>query len=955
MFGSDPDDAHSHSVPAGIVSPDYATTKTVEVCVNGVKQVIVIPQARSSDTVTTTATSTVYLQSQFSAPSLSSTIARVPANSVPDDVKLLAESCLREASSCVSSSVNPAVFSSVTNGHMPGHTSVSTGFASQNSVVSQMPALYQMFRMSQSCAPTGVTQNPHFPVVNLPYNRNRVENQATITSDTAPPRTLADIHSLSPPALRGYPFPPQQPNSTLSLPPLPCHPFFRTAGRNVPVPSQYSVQHVFSNTRQVPLMSQSMLQMAHMYEGSSAAAVQNYLHRDPAAAIPQLRSDSSLPHHHGSNYQLLPTFQDYFYRKRGVMPQHSAHGMQVNSGSSQMGYRVPQSGPHLFTGHDMTYSQRPFPVNSNEVQTPYRNLSLPRPVLHTHSDTSAAKKGGRRKAPAYTGFRNSDINNRLRSRLFESQKNILGAPQSQPLTSGISHCARPAVCNATASTNVAAFTLPNQAQRQQNSAGLNIMHPRPLPAVALTTSVAASSVTGEIERENTHFNGSLTSFQPVCVPNNLPVTMDHPVMGSEAFATTSTISVAASFVMAKIERESTHFNGSSSSFQPVCVPNNLPVTMAHPLRVSGAFATTSTETVFHPLAAMQSSSVSSAGRLTLDTLRFNTGSAASVPSNTSSTPSCSLSSLLTTDLFLRTSHALAHSGLAASCSDAARQTGQGVEVRSTLLGADTTGNLESLPADLMVENAESESLLMSFCNMFEQSTDERHPPSSMPAVSDAVKNSLYNGELLRNNVPCSEAAERGLQFAKSLGKGRHFAEQQREEQAGKKRRRTRLTSLEVADDSNSSESWRPGSQSESSEYQTPSSPNPSLSSLSQYSDDFVVDTKRAKKQRKATRGKQKLPLHHSVCSAPRRDRAVVYNLQRAASQQCSVMLERLNLQGRNSLSVHLVDSFVCCPHPQIGKRTKRVVSSDSECSAVDQQPAKKTRIKVPRIEDSESS
>jgi len=391
----------------------------------------------------------------------------------------------------------------------------------------------------------------------------------------------------------------------------------------------------------------------------------------------------------------------------------------------------------------------------------------------------------------------------------------------------------------------------------------------------------------------------------------------------------------------------------------------------------------------------------------------------SVPSSYSSASNPQLLELLSTDTFAPNSdHSVVSS---ARTLDRDQPSDVVAEVETSHLGHNSN-DLASLPVDVMVETSESESLLMSFCNMFEQSNtaaQDHQPQQSAAAIPSTVTSSTAasfatNSVEARISSASIEMAQRGLQFAKSLGKGRHFAAEMRERHQGRKRRRTQLTSLEYADDdSNSSDSWHPEDtqSTESSDYQSVSSPSATTTSsttestVSPVSDESVgvseesgesqvVGRQRRSKRRRVTRANQRQSSRHShhhhrcycsswphrhdrdcYCAArPHRHRRDNYSsahceqelpvdkspsLQSALTRRCSVLLERLQLHGRYSINVHHLPSFICCLAPgqrrYFVKPIRRLASTDSESSSESYRSIKKLRVKFLRVEDTESS
>jgi len=970
-----------------------ATTKAVEVCVNGVKQVIIVPLALSSDNVTTVS-STAFMSGSLTSSSLSPVISNI--DNRPDDVKLLAESCFQMTSSSISSFGKPALFSTVTN----GCTNVSAGYtnhtvppfsvgrmsfanspaelpqnqyaaaASQfhvNSVSNRptlpstiIPYLSPSFpahpSLSTSMLPMNVfppaqqssstpQQHPFMfsPGINTvpPFDMNSISDKVTLPSTVIPhpSPSFPSVPSLSTPVLPMNVFPQQSSNNPRQ------QPFMFSPDVNNLLPFQIQpdlncLQHLLPSTvSQSPWTSFHPLQMRPTYGRTTAAmdtAINNYTQPGPTIAAHQSTFDLSLTNHCGTDYRnFLPSLQravtpdfpvndpsihiqQYLLRKRGMLPQNSAQGMQLDVGN----YRMPQFDPRLLASAGMPF-QRPPPFNTNEVQSNYPDPSSAFTGSHfsqfnTNSGTSLKRKGVRKHAAVRKSHKNSVTNNIVHPMLSVSQGTVpLGSADAcreplQPLNSSILHHVTSTVCKSAGSN--AASMIPNKSELLQNN--VNTSGCRPVAAV----------------------------------PNDLQVTMNltrpasPPVMTVAATVATCVTETANLSVPPQIII-------STSYCQPVSgISTDLQVTenQTQPTSVTVVATATSSE----PTVTTYVTETTCHSTAMLDTLLFNVRSeptARSVPSSCSLTSNPSLSNLLATDLFPLNSVSVADSSHFVTASDTVQRSDANLEIDNCQLGTgiDSSIDVGSLPADVMGETAESESLLMSFCSMFEQSNaaDQQHS-AEVPSLlmSDGINDSLKNSEQQKDSSvsdyrPNAEA--RGLQIAKSLGKGRHFAEemqQRRQERAGKKRRRMRLTSLEVADESNSSDSWHPDSHSESSEYQTPSSPTPSpVSSVSRSSDDFVVTTQKTKRQRMIL-SKQK---RSSLRTDPKWEKAAVHKSPRAVTQKCTVVLERLQLEGQHSVNVRLAGSLVCCPLRNSIKPTRRIASSDSDSSATDWQPTQK--------------
>jgi len=1008
-----------------------AATKAVEVCVNGVKQIIIVPSALSSSNVTTVSSAT--FPPGYPSPSSSSSVV----DNLPEDVKLLAESCIQVTSSSSLSSIGkPATFSATTN----GYTQVSPAFTNHTA----LPASYQLFSMSHVPFTSSLAEVPrkYHPFVEASplFSMNSVGNRPTLPSSIiqhpvpsfpAVPRLPTSVLSTCgfPPAqqssstmslptltLPGCGFPTaQQFSNTLSLPTPLQQPFAFSPSGSTVLPSQIQPGLNFMQQQQRALPSYGPLPMgppnrrnALNYQQPCPTMTTNQTAFDPSLAnrlgtdnyrhfLPSLRSTFTpdLPIN-GSPFQ----FQDYLLRKRAVLQQNMSQGSQIDVGN----YRMSEFDPTRFTGRGMTF-QRPPPVSASEVRMSYISVpNLPWGFTDSHMSqsnlnlgTSVMRKAARKPRSGLTSHKCSVSNNNVQ-------------PLSlQPSNISVSNHTTSALYRTTA--NQAAVMIPNQSEQPRNSvsasysrpaAGIstsiqvttNVTHFVSLPASTIasapvTTTSAAYQMTANKaalmipnQSEQPQNSISALSCQPAAgISANTHVT---PNVTHSVFLSAATIS--ASVATVALHALKTHNNlaaliqriTSSSCTPPVSgvrtdlqvtvnqtQPAFLPVTAVAASSVS-TVATYVTETTCHPTAVMQASAAVESNlseSLPHDTLLFDIGSdltAASVPSNCSLTSNPSLSNLLSTDLFPLNSVCVSDSGHTVTESDTVQRTRTDLGIGTSHLGDNSSNfnDLGSFAADVMADTAESESLLMSFCNMFEQSDAARQPSdgvSSLP-TSAGVKDGLQNDEQLKDSSIGVYHAERGLEFAKSLGKGRYFAEemrQRRQEQASGRRRRRWLTSLDFADESNSSDSWHPDGNSESSEYQTLTSP--ATSSMSQSSEDFVVDTRAAKQRRRTMQSKRKRSSHRIARATKKQSELAVHNPPFVATKECTVVCEQLQLWGQHSVNVHYVDKFFCCrPYSSI-KPVKRLSSSDSECSTADQPPIKKLRIKICPIEDTDSS
>ena len=949
------------------VEPSCATTKAVEVCVNGVKQIIIIPSALSSNNVTTVSSATFAPGYLSSSSSLSSAV-----DGLPEDVKLLAESCIQvTSSSSVSSIGKPATFSAPTN----VYTHVSPVFTNH----AALPSSYRLFNMCRApltSSSTEVPRNYHPFVEASPlFGMNSVGNRPTLPSSIIqhPAPSFPAVPGLPTPGVPGLPapavprlptpalpasgFPPaQQSSNTMSLPTALQQQFSFPPGGNTVLPSQNQPGlNLVPQQRQHALPSYGPPPMGP----TAVRNALNYLQPCSTMTTNQTAFDPSLANRLGTdNYrQFLPslqstftrdlpingppvTFHDYVLRKRAFLQQNIAHGLQIDAGN----YRMSRFDPPRFPGHGMSF-QRPPPFCANEIRTSYANAppnytNAPNPLWgftsshvsqsSANSGTSVTKKAARKPRTVPVSHKRSVDNNSVHPLLL------------QPSNTSVSNHVTSAVYQTAA--NETAFMIPNQIERPRNTVSASYHQ----PAAGISTSM---QVTPNVAHS-------------VSVPATTIASAAVAAVASRAMKTLSIAALLQKFTSSScippVSAVPTDLQVSVNQTQPAF----LPVTAIATSSVA-TVATYTTETTCHPTAVMQASAAvesNSSESLSHDTLLFDIGrdlTAASVPSNCSLTSNPSLSNLLSTDLFPLNSVSVPDVRPAVTESDTVQQTRTDLEVGTSQLGdnSNNSNDLESLAADVMAVTAESESLLMSFCDMFEQ-PDAAHPPSgvvpSLP-MSDRVKDGLQTDEQPKGSSIGIQHSERGLEFAKSLGKGRHFAEemrQRRQEQARGRRRRRRLTSLDVADESNSSDSWRPDGYSESSENRTVSSPAPS--SVSQSSEDFVVVTRPAKRQR-TMQSKRKRSSRRIARFAEKQRKSAVLSSPHPATKECTVVCERLQLQGQHSVNVHCVDRLFCCQPRRSVKLVKRILSSDSECSPADQPPIKKLRIRICPVEDTDSS
>jgi len=879
LFRSEHDEDNSKVPVIASAELSCATTTAIELCMNGVKQVIVVPLVQTSNDITTV-TSAAF-QSQC-LPSSSPVIDHVQLERVPDDVRLLAQSCVQESLSASVSNFDRFSISSLV---ASGQTCAST----TSCLIP--PSLYSSFsRMPTTISPAELPQNPSVTPFPLRYENS---NRAAVPSSVPysfPSFSVVSSLSYSVLPVGGFslalqsmcpvamPTPLQQPYTF----PQASNPVLQV---EIQPPNVNCMQHLFavpSSVSQAPWLSYNSWNMGvttPSYSGNIVAvdtAANNSVHSGTTIVPPWLQSDEHISNYHNflpslrsavapnlPENQPIPQFANYFARKRGVLPQNSAPGLQINNHGGLIGhnYRMMQYDPQ-FT------ARWPDPsVSSNDMQMRY------------------------------------DLTNQT--------------PPAPPVS-----------------------TSPVQIRRQK-------------PQISFINSFCrwTENRDKEMSRKKTVKKNS---------------------------ASNKTVHSVSSFLQQKVSSESDTGRQPSHPFAVSGIPTDLQVATSHTTSVVvtaspvAAITTNVSDTVSHPTAVIQSSvtaKFNSMKNLTADSLLFDIKSDVTTRSlsgdrNGSSLTSRELSRLLS----VGGADDADDSSQTEVGSDTRYQSDASLDNGSSQLG-DAFGDLDSLPADVMGETSESLSLLESFCDMFEKSDSARRrsAPVSCPIASDGPRSSLENCDQPSKETSASvnrEYTERCLQFAKSLGKGQHYAEEmrlQRQDQAKKRRRRTRLTSLEVADDSNSSDSWHPDSQSESSNYQTPtSSPVPSTaSSLSRSSDDFVVVTRQARqRQREIKRRKRKRSrsLHRTIYSSKSRKRVTTFrNWPLAVTQRCSVMLERLRMQGQQSVNVRLVDTLICCPQLSVSKPVQRIVSSDSEASAADMQPTVKVRTRVPRIRDSDSS
>jgi len=956
--------------------------------VNGVKQVIIVPLALPSNDVSTISSSTFLPLSSSSAVSI---------DSRPDDVKLLAEACVPVVtSSTVPSFVKAEVLSAATNSHIQV-------FAVSTNPTSAAPSPYQLFGTSHLPCTNSLVAAQQLHVNSV---RNRQMPLSTITPYPSP--SVPAVSTLPAPILPLCGFPPArhvttdrfiEQRSTVPLPIPPQQPF--------PVSfSLYRPLQLNSGLNSFRHMLPSMVTQAVPYSsvqmGSTCGRITN-TSLNNFYPLSQPSFDSSLTSSHVTNYQHFlpslqravtpnfpgnqPQLQQYLVRKRGIYPQYSAQGLPLDAGN----YCMPQFDPNFLPNNGI--AQKPLPVNANDMRAVYRNMPHPsRGVISSY---------------------------RLQSNLNSCSSNI-SKPHlmsTQLPNNGVLHSVVSAVCQMTESggASVRRRGTTDQLCRDQINGNrphlvssqlshTGISH----PALSALYQMAESRGITIMPKESEQ---ALSSSQLLCCQPVASIPID--VNPAQSTTLQTTVLTAPTAALSAYVTETTNMrvfpqiSTASSYFQHVPhVPSDLQVTVnpSQPMSVPAvAIATPSlrtvttyaTETNYRPAAAVQISATVKSNltkHSVLEALLCNVSSditLGSVPSNCSLTSDPSLSNLLSTSvdlLFSSTSASVANADRDSVTESSVVQngTGMGMEMVSSQSG-DNSNDLGSLPADVMVETTESESLLMSFCDLFERSdTAHQHLEgvSSRP-MSDTDKDSLINAERPKDsNVGVNQQKdERALQFAKSLGKGRHFAEE-----LNKKRRRSKLTSLEVDDEGNSSDSWHPDSHSESSEYQSPS-PAPSYessnsrpsshsessenqtptspahsteSSKSQSSGDFVASSRQSRKRQKThSKSKRKMrSLCHVACAAKKRRNSAVLISPCAVTKKCTVLLEQLQLQGQHCVNVHHIDRLICCQRHNIAETAARqFVSSESESSTADCPPIKKLRIKTTRciIEHSDSS
>jgi len=909
------------------------TTKAIEVCVNGVKQVIIIPQAPSSNDITTVSTA-AFLPSCLTFP-LSSSVG----DTTPEDVKLLAESCRRVSSPLPVSSFNKC------NVSLAATTGCVQGSASAPSQTILPPPPYPMFGINRMPYANSLSDSPRHPFMPAApqFYPNPCDNRATFPPGAIPQfsptfpvnSSLATNPLLS--TMLGLP-PAQQ--SSCPVPPHQPFPFAPTENLVLPGPQ---IQRHFNHfqhplqmpTNQAPWSSYSLPPMRPTY-GSRDTAVNGvnnsypYLPYGPVIPPLPLPRDLSLSNHRSIDYRrFLPPhlcmnqLQDYLTRKRGVLPQNS-HVNGTGEPLTVPNCYIPQLDPRFFanTGSGMP-ACRPPPVTANALRAAIASNQ-------THSWQSTAGH------LSTQGKFNSVMSTSARRR-------------------GVTRAQAPSViCVAQTNSSSTSSSISSSFDAVSTSSETRVRFETPDVWCRLQTVGTSHCTTSPACQTRPALVISSPSDQPLNSPRQ-SVSVDYwkkqrergmwisNILQADQSGNMMSCSVTLSLTSSSSTCQTSHGTWISNMVQSAR-SGNMCCSVASTLASSSA--TVTTHAMETPVAA-----VSSASTLACDIA--SDLSVRSVPSNCSLTSNPSLSNLLASDLFpLNMSLAVTESG-------SVLQSGTAGDMATSQLG-DTLGDLDCLPADMMIETSESESLLTSFCRMFEQSNGPHLQPASSLVSSDCNSNKLSNSEPLKGVAAAAvqhKTSSRDLQFAKSLGKGRHFAEEMRrrhEGQTSRKRRRTRLTSLEVADDSNSSDSWHPDSQSESSEYQSPS-PAPSMqSSVSWSSDDFVVVSRPTKKQW-ITRRRRKRASRHVIWSADMLETTAVDVSPSVVTSQCSVVLERLRLNGQNSVNIHAADGLVCCQRRRV-KRLQRIVSSDSDGSAADSQPdRKRIRIKIRRIEDNDST
>jgi len=1002
-----------------------ATTRAVEVCVNGVKQVIIVPVAQSSNVINVVPSVSLPLSSSSS--SFSSVNGRLSLDDLPEDVKLLAEFYLPvTSSSSIPSFTTPAASSTATDGHSLGHTRSTAGLANDT-----IPAPYQMFstsRMPLMSAPTEVLQSLSVTTTQ-PNQLNSVNRMISPSFNVH--HHSPQFHPLSAPVLPTCGFTPAQQQSSATVPLQQMFPF--PAYRNTVLHGQVQpdLNHL---PRMLPVgvgeaswTPFSTLQMRPpTYRANNSTMdrmVNNCLQPAPTFTAQHPVSQLPLSNYCGTAYQhFLPSlqsainpqlspnqpaaqFQDYLWRKRGVLPQNTQRASPVDT----VAYRMPHLQSILGPGRGVTFERPVPPVSSNEMRTNYSNGSS-LSSLRVHSQTSARYRD-RRKHATVSVSGNSNISHSLpsMSQANMSSKSLVtqGESHQLPLTDTVSQIYAPIFYPPPAYSTV--LTTANHLGRLQHNIdsiiankssgrqlkvsntlysgpgvsnatiGATTVIPTPSRSLHVTsiaekpTSTVANKSSGhQWQFINTSYSGPGVSSATVGATTVGPTPSTSLHVTSIAAKPTSTLAATTYTVLtANLSALPQNRTNVLCSSRPVtCIPTDLQVTVNQtqpafvPITAIAMSSVTTvttyvTETTSRPIAAAEAS-VAAAKHLILSTILSEVSyEVASIPSSCTLTSNVGLSNFLSTDLFPPSLVSVA--GSVSGTLDATVQPASEVGTGTSQCG-DNSNDLGSLPADVMVDGAESESLLTSFCDMFEQSDA---PPQSSAGRSSVVTSDKVENAPQRKDVSVGvshESAERGLLFAKSLGKGRHFADEMRERRAGRrKKRRVRLTSLEFADESNSSDSWHPDSHSESSEYQSPSSPSPSTaSSVSQSSslDDFVVKSPHVRTRRMLhAKRKHSSPSYRVTPSVHQQSSSSVDKSAHAATQKCSVVLERIQLHGQCSVNVYqyLVDRYICSS----GVRSQqRVVSSDSECSTADDHSSavkKKLRAKILRVEDTDSS
>jgi len=813
------------------------TTKAIEVCVNGVKQVIIIPQAPSSNDITTVSTA-AFLPSCLTFP-LSSSVG----DTTPEDVKLLAESCRRVSSPLPVSSFNKC------NVSLAATTGCVQGSASAPSQTILPPPPYPMFGINRMPYANSLSDSPRHPFMPAApqFYPNPCDNRATFPPGAIPQfsptfpvnSSLATNPLLS--TMLGLP-PAQQ--SSCPVPPHQPFPFAPAENLVLPGPQ---IQRHFNNfqhplqmpTSQAPWSSYSLPPMRPTY-GSRDTAVNGvnnsypYLPHGPVIPPLPLPRDLSLSNHRSIDYRrFLPPhlcmnqLQDYLTRKRGVLPQNS-HVNGTGEPLTVPNCYIPQLDPRFFanTGSGMP-ACRPPPVTANALRAAIASNQ-------THSWQSTAghlstqgkfnsvmststKRRGVTRARAPSVIRVAQTNSSSTSSSISSSSDAVSTSSETRVrfetpdvwcrlqTAGTSHCTTSSACR----------TRP----------ALVISSPSDQPLNSSRQSVSVDYWKKQRER-GMWISNILQADQ---AGNMMPCSVALCLPSSSSACQTS------------------HGTWISNIVQAEQSGNMMSCSVASTLASSSS--TVTTHVMETPVAA-----VSSASTLACDIA--SDLSVRSVPSNCSLTSNPSLSNLLASDLFpLNMSLAVTESG-------SVSQSGTAGDTATSQLG-DTLGDLDCLPADMMIETSESESLLTSFCRMFEQSNGPH------------------------------------IQSASSL-----------------------------VSSTQSSVSWS--------------------------SDDFVVVSRPTKKQW-ITGRRRKRASRHVIWSADKLETTAVDVSPSVVSSQCSVVLERLRLNGQNSVNIRAADSLVCCQRRRV-KHVQRIVSSDSDGSAADSQPdRKRIRIKIRRIEDNDST